>query len=129
MSKNLASISPEKWFLLDGLGAMLTALITGFVLIPWQSYIGMPEPVLKFLAVTASVYMSFSLSCFFIRPQSWWIYLKGIAGANVTYGLLLVGLLIYYFDFIQAFGWIYFMGEILLLWVLAHFELNQTKTA
>ncbi len=44
------SDNPKKLFLLDGLGAILSAILLGVVLVNQQVLFGIPKPTLYFLA-------------------------------------------------------------------------------
>jgi hypothetical protein len=98
-------------FLADGLGALLSAGLLGLVL-PWlQSYIGMPVPVLQGLALLASLFAAYSLSCFVFADHSKPLWLRLIATANTAYCGLTLALALHYRDKVTLLGWAYFLGE------------------
>ncbi len=65
---DIRAINRRKLLFLDGLGAMLSAIFLGFVLIRFNALFGMPLPVLRFLALIACSFALYSLTCFFLCP-------------------------------------------------------------
>jgi hypothetical protein len=55
--------SPRTLFLVDGVGALVTALLVGVVLPTLGEHIGTPKPVLRALALTAAVLAAYLLTC------------------------------------------------------------------
>ena len=116
------SISPKNVFLVDGLGALLTAggiyaLATFFL-----EWVGMPYDILQTLALVALCMAAYSLAChFFLRGkrQSW---LAVIIIANLTYILVTAILLWIYRDRIKWPGLIYFFSEFVVVLVLVRWE-------
>lgn len=121
--------TPQTVFLIDGVGALVTALLVGLVLPSLGEHIGMPGPVLRTLALTAAVFAAYSLTCAATRPTRWPGYLRGIALANAAYGLVTAALLIRFSAALHVLDWLYFVGEILVLWALATLELRVARAA
>jgi hypothetical protein len=119
--KNLRS-NPRKLFLIDGLGAILTAIILGVVFLNYQEYIGMPNNILIMLSLMASIFVVYSFTCYIKSFKNWWIYLKIIAFANLSYCCITMTLLYINFQSLTFFGLIYFMAEIIIIAMLVYME-------
>ncbi len=119
--------SPQKLFLLDGVGAFISAIFLGIVLVWLNDFIGMPVQVLYVLATLAAFYMIFSLSCYYFEPNAWRICLRIIATANFLHCILTIGLLYQYRAQIQPLGWLYFVGELLILFFIVNLEWKGAK--
>ncbi len=121
-------IFPKNLFLLDGLGAGLSAGLLGAVLPVFEAQIGLPRLALHTLAIGAVGLAVYSLSCW------WWLrrppapFLRAIAVANLTYCGLTVGLLIHFYPRPTWLGLAYFTGELLIVSGLAVIELHTAKT-
>jgi hypothetical protein len=120
--KNFRS-NPRKLFLIDGIGAILTAFILGVVFVNYQEYIGMPINILIMLSLMACVFVVYSFTCYIKSFINWWIYLKFIAFANLGYCCITLALLYLNFQSLTFFGLIYFMTEIIIIAVLVYIEL------
>lgn len=116
------STQPRRVFLMDGLGAVVSALALGVGLPAVQPLIGMPREVLLFLAAIPVGYAIYSFGCAARLPVKWPSWLRGIAKLNAAYAGLSVALLAAHAAQIQPLGWAYFVGEILLLSGLAPLE-------
>lgn len=122
--KSLLLDSPQKIFLLDAIGAIITALILGIVFTTFQEYIGMPREILISLSLIAVVFCTYSFSCFFFLKSIWKPYLKAIAIANLLYCIITTVLIITLFHQLTFLGLLYFMGEIIVIGVLVYFEFS-----
>ncbi|WKV13600.1 hypothetical protein [Marivirga harenae] len=114
--------NPTKVFLIDAVGAFLTAITLGIVFTSVQEFIGMPKELLISLAIVASLFFIYSASCFFKPQKNWRTFLGVIATANLMYCLLTSFLIITYFDQLTIVGILYFVGEITLIVLLVYFE-------
>jgi len=121
--------SPRTLFLVDGIGALVTALLVGVVLPALGEHIGTPGPVLRALALTAAVFAAYSLTCAATRPTRWPGYLRGIAVANAGYCLVTAALLIRFSAALHTLDWFYFVGEIFVVGALATLELRVARAA
>lgn len=121
------SLDPKRLFLIDGLGAMLSAFLLGVVLVKFESFFGMPKEVLYWLALAACFFAVFSFSCYWHLPKVWQPYLKAIATANLTYCVVTLALVIYFFPKLTLFGILYFFLEMVVIISLVIFEFSQTK--
>lgn len=118
------SLSPKRLFLIDSLGAVITALSLGATLPYFQSYIGMPTHILYSLACIAGVFAVYSLTSHFRLPSNWRIFLKIIAVANFLYCGLTLGLVLYFWQQLTWVGVSYFLLEMMVIVVLATVELR-----
>lgn len=119
--------SPRTLFLVDGVGALVTALLVGVVLPALGEYIGTPRPVLRALALAAAVFAAYSLTCAAAQPTRWPGYLRGIALANAAYCLVTAAVLVRYSATIHLLDWLYFVGEIVLVGALVMLELRVAR--
>jgi hypothetical protein len=114
--------NPRRAFLMDGLGAVVSALALGIGLPAIHPLIGMPREVLLVLAAIPVVFALYSLGCAARLPRSWPKWLRGIAVMNGGYALLSMAMLATHAATIQPLGWAYFLGEIALLGIMAPLE-------
>jgi len=122
---------PKKLFLIDGIGAIVSAFFLGIVLIKYQPSIGMPKPVLYFLASIACLFSVYSLSCFFLITKNFRPFLKGIALANLLYCCTTIVLILYFSRELTILGWTYFILELVVLGCMIRLEIKasaQLKT-
>jgi hypothetical protein len=121
--KNLIT-NPKKIFLVDAVGALLTAFNLFAVLRTFNEHVGMPKNVLMLLSGVALVFFIYSTSCCLVLTQNRKQYLKLIAIANLLYCLLTIGLVLYYWQTIKVLGLVYFSVEVLVIFILVYFELK-----
>lgn len=115
--------NPRKLFLVDGLGALVTACVLMLIRVKFAGAFGMPGSILIGLSGVAFVYAVYSLCCSFFVRKSWWNYLKVIIAANVLYCCVTSGLIIYYFQKLTVLGLFYFLGEVAIIAGLVRIEL------
>jgi hypothetical protein len=115
---------PQNIFLLDGLGAFLTAIILFF----FKLYFGIPIKIMSILAIIALIFSMYSLVCFLLKPHNWQSFLKGISIANLLYCVLTFTLLISYWGSVTTLGIIYFFVEIIIISVLVYMEIKIVRT-
>lgn len=121
------TLNPKKLFLIDGLGAFLTAFLVGIVLRIFEDAFGMPQKHLCVLSILACIFAVYSMSCYFFVGKNWPIYLKIIAVANLMYCLLTAVLVMLLYQQITILGIIYFIGEILIILGLVYVELSVSS--
>lgn len=117
------ALVPRHLFLLDGLGALMSAVLLGLVLVHFQPLIGMPTSLLYPLAGAASGFCLHSLGCAFYPPTNWRRSLLIVAIANLLYCLITLGLIISYSHQLRPLGWLYFLAEIAIVVPLAALEI------
>ena len=116
------SSNPKKLFLIDGLGALLTAVLLLTILARYEDRFGMPRNVVYFLSAVAFTYAIYSFCCSVLAKRSWFIYLRIIAIANIMYCCLTFGLMIYFFQVLTILGLVYFSLEIVVISCLVFLE-------
>jgi len=111
-------------FLIDSLGASLTAILLFVVLKPFNEYFGMPTEVLTILCILALILAIYSFSCFAFSDNNSPKLLKIIIVANLTYCLLTLGLVIFFYNKLTILGITYFFGEILIICGIVYIEIK-----
>ena len=115
-------------FLIDGIGAVVSAILLGIVLPTFEDLIGMPISILQGLAIAATIFAIYSLTCFVIAPKRWHIYLRTIAIVNLLYCIASIGLVMYYYPQLTILGVTYFLIEKIIVISLATVELKTSKS-
>ncbi len=116
--------NPRKLFLIDGLGAALTAFSLFFVLRPHQDYFGMPINILAYLSIIGLIYCAYSMSCYFLLKNYWSSSLRIIGISNLLYSISTMLLLYSYYNDLTLIGLTYFLAEILIIVLLVYVELR-----
>ena len=116
--------NPKTLFLIDGLGALLTAFLTGVILRKFEDNFGMPQKHLIILSILACIFAVYSMSCYFFVGKNWRLFLKIIAVSNLMYCVLTAYLIIVLYQQLTILGIIYFIGEILIIIGLVYIELS-----
>jgi len=117
----------KKLFLLDGLGAILSAFLLGVVLVKLESYFGIPVPTLYVLAALPCFFAIYDFYCYFKIEKKLEEFLKVIAITNLLYCCLSLVLAFYHYQEISYLGCIYIIGEIIIVVILAIIELKAVK--
>ncbi len=118
------SLMPKKLFLIDSLGALVTAFFLFIVLKDFNEYFGMPITILNYLSSIAACLCIYSITCFVIIKKNWIPFIRIISTANILYCILTIGLIILYQSQLTIFGKAYFLGEIAIILGLVYIELN-----
>ncbi len=124
---NKFALNPKRIFLIDGLGAFLTAFFLFAILRTFNEYFGMPIITLDILSIIAFFFCVYSLSCFLLLTKNWHFFLQPIIFANLLYCFLTSGLVIYYYQQLTNLGITYFLLEIVVVCGLVFFEINVLK--
>ncbi|OWP61469.1 hypothetical protein CDA63_19275 [Hymenobacter amundsenii] len=119
--------SRQRLFLLDGVGAVLSALCLGAVLPRFERALGVPAAVLHPLAAIAGALATGSLLCYWANPRPWQPWLRAIAAANLLYGVLTACLLAFGPWCVTAWGWGYFGLELAVVALLAGGEVRAAS--
>jgi hypothetical protein len=104
-------LNTRRLFLVDGLGAALTAFMLGFLVPMYSDLVGVPEYVLFSLASIALTFAIYSLSCFFLNVKRIRLFLAIIITGNTMYCLLTTVLIVLLKDTLTVFGLLYFLAE------------------
>jgi hypothetical protein len=118
------TLNPRALFLIDGLGALLTALFLYGILRTFNEYFGMPPMILTYLSLMAVLFCIYSITCFFLLTHTWRPFLAVISISNLLYCCATVGLVIYYYQTLTILGVIYFLAEVVIVCGLAFIELK-----
>lgn len=125
---NKLTAEPKTLFLVDSIGAILTAFFLFVVLINFNEYFGMPLTILTYLSVIAALFCIYSTSCFFFLKENWVPFIRTISIANLLYCILTIGLVIVHYPIITTICTVYFLVEIIIICGLAYIELNIANT-
>lgn len=127
ISRRNSKFDPKTIFLIDGLGALLTATLLMAVVSTFNEYFGMPQAVLPILATVAFVFSIYSISCYLFFYNRSKKLLLPIIIANLSYCVFTLALVIYFYDRLTILGVTYFLGEILLVCGLVCIEWKTLK--
>lgn len=120
--------NPKNIFLLDSIGAFLTAFLLGFILIRFQNAFGIPQKTLYFLSALALTFALYSLCCYYFISSKWNNFLSIIVVANILYCCLTTGLIFYHFQTLTILGLTYFILEIIIIVCLIFIEIKGLKS-
>lgn len=123
----LNTINPKKLFLIDSIGALVSALMLGIVLVQLEDIIGMPPNILYILSLLAVAFSIYSFSCFVGFPERWPLFLKIIAIVNLMYCCLTMGMVIYFGSGLTVLGILYFVMEVMIISTLVIIELKTAN--
>ena len=120
--------NPKTLFLIDSLGAFLSAFLLGVILTHFESTFGMPRSVLYFLAALACLFAIYSFWNYARFKENWRPYLHGIAIANLLYCGLTAALVIYFRQELTQWGLTYFLLEMVVIVCLVVIELKTVTS-
>jgi hypothetical protein len=115
-------VTLKRAFLVDGVGAAVSAGFLGIVLPALQERIGMPTPVLYGLAGVAALFAVNALCAHRFAGDHAAVWLRGIVAANLAYCALTGSLVAWHFTTLEPLGLAYFLGEMAVLVVLVRWE-------
>ncbi|MEO9485114.1 MAG: hypothetical protein ABJG47_16760 [Ekhidna sp.] len=111
---------------MDGLGALVSTVFLGVILVRLKDIIGMPPAILYLLACLALLFAAYSLTCYYLKSSDK-KYLRIIAVINTCYCLLTLGLIISFFESLTFLGLSYFVIEMIIILTLVRLEWNHSK--
>ncbi len=120
----MKKFQPKQLFLIDSVGALISAIMLGLVLTTFEEWFGMPSRALYLLALLAGLFFLYSYSRYRINSERWRPYLKVIAIINLLYCFLTLNLVVYFYSSLTVLGLVYFVGEIVIILALAVIELK-----
>ena len=112
-------------FLLDGIGALLTASLLVGLLGNFEGFFGVPTQQLYVLAAIAGIFALYSLTCYVVSPANWRLFLKMIAFANIAYCGFTLVIVFFFSENVTAWGMAYFVGEAMIVGGLVFWELRK----
>ncbi len=124
---NKLTTNPRQVFLFDGLGAVVSMLSLGVLLVQFESTFGMPKEELYYLAAVAGVFMIYSFSCYFKFPNNWQLFLAIIATSNLIYSLVTLNLIIVRYQDLTIAGLTYFILELIVLIAVIWIEIKTIR--
>ncbi|AQG79193.1 hypothetical protein [Spirosoma montaniterrae] len=114
--------NPNRLFLIDSLGAVLTFIGLTVVLMPFEPWFGMPRRWLVLSAIVAAGLALYSGVCFLFVKGNWRPFLRVVSVANGLYCALTAYLVVAYYSQLTALGVAYFVGEIMVICGLVFVE-------
>lgn len=124
---NKMALHPKRLFLIDGLGALLSAFLLGVVLVKLESIFGIPATALYILAFLPCIFALYDLYCYLRVKKNQRYFLTAIALMNLIYCFISIGIALQHLQKITAFGWGYILIEILILIALITIELKTAS--
>ena len=121
-----AEMNPKKLFLIDGFGAILSSFLLGVVLVKFEQILGIPPPVLYFLAIIPIFFVVYDFFCF-QKHNKIGLLLKGIAVLNLVYCCISIGLIFYHFSTVTILGWAYIIVDVVVITFIAMIEFRLGK--
>ncbi len=122
-------LQPKTIFLIDAVGALVSAILLGLVLTRLEAFFGLPKNVLYVLSGIAVLLSVYSLAHAFVQPSNPSVRLKLIAVANLCYCVLTFVLLLAFYPQLTMYDLLYFVGELLIILSLAFFELKTAAVS
>ena len=127
MLEKVKDLKPKQLFLIDAIGAAVSALFLGVILIQLQEYIGLSKEVLYILSIPACFFAIFSFSCYFFLKSNWSKFFKIIASFNSLYALVTLIMMFIHYQEMKILGFVYFIAELIVLLILIKIEFNVSS--
>lgn len=123
---NLRSLNHTQLFLIDGIGALLSAILLWLVYY-CRNIFAVPDSMYHQLIAFPVFFACYSLTCLLIKPRSWKIFLAIVTVSNVLYAGYSLLLVSHYADQLTIYGIIYFLLEIVGIIALVYVEISFLK--
>ncbi|WP_024770939.1 hypothetical protein [Aquimarina macrocephali] len=124
---NKMVVQPKRLFLIDGLGALLSAFLLGVVLVRLESIFGIPAKALYILAFFPCIFALYDFYCYLRVKKNQKYFLTAIALMNLIYCFISIGVAFQHHQKITAFGWTYIILEITIIIILIRIELKTAS--
>ena len=121
MQSKLA-MNPKHLFLIDGIGALVSAFLLGVVLVRYSDVIGLEDKTLLLVASFPCIFALYDFLCLFFVNKSYSSYIMIIAGSNLLYCFLSIGIAFYHVDTLTILGWTYIIIEVVIVMILSLIE-------
>lgn len=108
-------IKPKAIFLVDSIGAFLSAFCLLIISRFYINYFGINPSILQLLTILPIVFCIFSACCYLLVKRSYKPFIQIIALANLLYGLITLILMGTQFAEITFLGLSYFVLELMIL--------------
>ena len=119
--------NPKKIFLIDSIGAFLSAALLFAILSFFVEEFGLPKMILYLLFSIACIFSIYSISCYYLFEKQWRTYLWTVLIANILYCILTIVFLVIFRNSITLLGLIYFILEIIMISCIAFIELKTVN--
>lgn len=119
-SKKVENLVRSHIFLIDGIGALASALTIGFIL-PYLNE-GLSSKILILFASVASVFSLYSISCHFLKRSRRW--LVPIICGNILFCVSTLAVTVYFLESMNSLLILYFAGEAILIGTLVTVEIK-----
>jgi len=120
-------MNSRRLFLIDGIGAIFSALLLGVVLVKFEQFFGIPRAALYCLAAAPCLFAVYDFLCYWKAGERSNLLLKVIAIMNLLYCCFSIGLALYHHQKITHYGWIYIVLEISVIVALSILELKTAN--
>jgi len=118
------TLRPGKLFLIDSIGAGITALCLFALNTLVEPLAGLPTDLMNSLIITALIFSCYSIFCAGLVKNKHAFFMRIIALANTLYALFTAGLWIQYQNTLGSLSKFYFPFEIILIVGLVVIELK-----
>jgi CBS domain containing-hemolysin-like protein len=118
---------PKKLFLLDAIGAFLTATFIGVVMRNNLETFGLPTQEAVVMSIIACIFFCFSGICYLFVNKQQYKYIFIIATANSLYVLLSFFIFFNHFKDLTPFGIMYLLSEMATIILLVTLEFSIAK--
>ena len=118
---------PKQLFLLDALGAFITATFIGVVMRSHFDIFGLAAQEAFVMSFIAYSFFCFSGICYLFVRNKQYQYILIIASANLLYTLLSFFIFLNHFKDLTPFGIVYLISEIVTIMLLVTLEFSVAK--
>lgn len=118
---------PKQLFLLDAIGAFITATFIGIVMRNHNDIFGLPPQEAFVMSAIAYSFFCFSGFCYLFVKDNHYKYIFIIASANSLYILLSFFIFLNHFKDLTPFGIVYLISEMVTIMLLVTLEFSVAK--
>lgn len=123
----MSTTTIKKFLLLDGFGAIVSAVLLGIILVKLEKHFGIPRNTLYLLAALPCLFSLYDFYSYFFVKKNLGSFLRVIAIANLLYCCLSLALAFHHREVLTTLGWAYIIVEIIIVTALALIELKVAK--
>lgn len=113
---------PNALFLVDSIGAFISAFCLLIISRYYSDYFGINHSTLQLLTILPIVFCIYSACCYFLIKRSYKPFILIIAIANFLYCLITLVFISYFFTAISILGLSYFILEIIVIAYILYLE-------
>lgn len=128
MTARTIGISITTLFVIDAIGAAMSAVFLGIVLVYYEDLFGIPHDALYFLAAFPLLFSVYDVGCLVLASNEARRrrLLRNIAFANLLYCALSLAVAYIHKDSITLLGWLYILVEVTVVAGLGTVQLRAT---